>query len=118
MRAQKSIVLVTVDCLRWDHVGFMGYDRPTTPFLDSLAAASFVVPTAIIPGAPTYYSFPAILGSRHPLALGRDVLGLPPQESRLAFLLKPAGYAPAAIRLAHPYISSRLAYHQTSDEFP
>ena len=34
---QKSIVLVTVDCLRADHVGFMGYDRPTTPFLDLLA---------------------------------------------------------------------------------
>ena len=35
---QKSIVLVTVDCLRADHVGFMGYERPTTPFLDSLSA--------------------------------------------------------------------------------
>jgi glucan phosphoethanolaminetransferase (alkaline phosphatase superfamily) len=38
MGKQKSIVLVTVDCLRADHVGFMGYPRPVTPFLDALAA--------------------------------------------------------------------------------
>ncbi len=70
MRARKSIVLVTVDCLRADHAGFMGYEHPTTPFLDSLAGESFVFPLAIVAGAPTYYSFPAILASRYPLALG------------------------------------------------
>src|SRR5450631_3983319 len=96
MGTQKSIVLVTVDCLRADHVGFMGYDRPTTPFLDSLARESFVVPSAIVAGAPTYYSFPAILASRYPLALGRDLLGLAPGEPSLASVLKDAGYVTAA----------------------
>lgn len=33
----KDVVLVTVDCLRSDHVGCYGYDRPTTPNLDELA---------------------------------------------------------------------------------
>jgi arylsulfatase A-like enzyme len=117
MRAQKSIVLVTVDCLRADHVGFMGYERPTTPFLDSLAAASFVVPAAIVAGAPTYYSFPAILGSRYSLALGRDVLGLAPGESSLASVLKQAGYATAGISAANPYLSSQFGYDQGFDEF-
>jgi len=117
MRAQKSIVLVTVDCLRADHVGFMGYERPTTPFLDSLASDSFVVPAAIVAGAPTYYSFPAILGSRHSLALGRDVLGLAPGESSLATVLKQAGYATAAISAANPYLSSQFGYDQGFDEF-
>jgi arylsulfatase A-like enzyme len=117
MEAQKSIVLVTVDCLRADHVGFMGYERPTTPFLDSLAKASFVFPTAIVAGAPTYYSFPAILGSRHPLALGRDVLGLAPGESGLASVLKNVGYATAGFSAANPYISSQFGYHQGFDEF-
>jgi arylsulfatase A-like enzyme len=117
MPPQKSIVLVTVDCLRADHVGFMGYDRPTTPFLDSLAAASFVIPAAIVAGAPTYYSFPAILGSRHSLALGRDVLGLAPGESSLASVLKQAGYATAAINAANPYLSSQFGYDQGFEEF-
>src|SRR5579863_9589492 len=92
----KSIVLVTVDCLRADHVGFMGYRRPTTPFLDSLAGESIVVLNAIVAGAPTYYSLPAILASRYPLALGRDRLGLGPDEPTLASCLKQSRYATGA----------------------
>lgn len=80
MAEKKSVVLVTVDCLRADHCGFMGYPRPTTPFLNTLAAESLVFPTAIVAGAPTYYSLPAILASRYPLAWGREVLGLAVQE--------------------------------------
>ena len=78
MAAPQSLVLITVDCLRADHVGFLGYRRPTTPFLDSLSAESLVFRNAIAAGAPTYYSFPSIMASRHALALGRDVIGLAP----------------------------------------
>ncbi len=117
MTAPGSIVLVTVDCLRADHTGFMGYDRPTTPFLDSLAAESFVFPAAIVAGAPTYYSFPAILGGRAPLALGRDVLGVAPSEPTLASVVKKAGYATAAFSAANPYISARFGYDQGFDTF-
>src|SRR5580704_12189787 len=112
MRTKKSIVLVTVDCLRADHVGFMGYERPTSPFLDSLASESFVVPTAIVAGAPTYYSFPAILASRYPLALGRDVLGIAPHELTLATSLRGAGYTTAAFLAGNPYLSTRSGYDQ------
>ncbi|MGB6775902.1 MAG: sulfatase-like hydrolase/transferase, partial [Terriglobales bacterium] len=65
-KGKRSLVLVTVDCLRADHCGFYGYSRSTTPFLGSLATESFVVPQAIVAGAPTYYSFPSILASRMP----------------------------------------------------
>lgn len=117
MGKQKSLVLVTVDCLRADHAGFMGYHRPTTPFLDSLAGESFVFPAAIVAGAPTYYSFPAILASRYPLALGRDLLGLAPDEPSLASVLQQAGYATASFGAANPYISSRFGYAQGFDTF-
>lgn len=117
MATKKSILLVTVDCLRADHVGFMGYSRPTTPFLDSLAGTSFVIPTAIVAGAPTYYSIPAILASRFPLALGRDVLGLGPQEVTIASALKEAGYATAFFGAGNPYISSRFGYEHGFDVF-
>ena len=117
MADQKSIVLVTVDCLRADHVGFMGYERPTTPFLDSLACESLVFPAAIVAGAPTYYSLPAIMASRYPLAFGRDVLGLAPEEPTLASVLKRSGYATACFSAANPYISSRFGYEQGFDTF-
>jgi arylsulfatase A-like enzyme len=112
-----SLVLITVDCLRADHCGFYGYSRPTTPFLDSLAAESVVVPTAVIAGGPTYYSFPAILASRMPLALGRDVIGVAPGEDTLATSLHESGYATGAFTAANPYISARFGYDQGFDVF-
>ena len=117
MQRRPSLVLITVDCLRADHVGFMGYPRPTTPFLDTLANESVVVSTAIVAGAPTYYSFPAIFASRYPLDLGRDVVGLAPGENSLASALKNAGYATAAFSAGNPYLSARFGYDQGFDIF-
>jgi arylsulfatase A-like enzyme len=117
MAARKSVVLVTVDCLRADHCGFMGYQRPTTPFLDDLACESFVFPTAVVAGVPTYYSLPAILASRYPLAFGREVLGLPPEEKNLASTLRESGYATAFFGAANPYLSARFGYDFGFDTF-
>jgi arylsulfatase A-like enzyme len=117
IQGKRSLVLVTVDCLRADHCGLYGYSRPTTPFLDALASESFVVPAAIVAGAPTYYSFPAILASRMPLALGRDVVGLAPGESTLATALHESGYATGAFSAGNPYISPRFGYDQGFEVF-
>src|SRR6267154_1804568 len=117
MAARKSIVLVTVDCLRADHCGFMGYQRPTTPFLDGLATESFVFPTAIVAGVPTYYSFPAMLASRYPLAFGREVLGLAVEEKNLAYACKDNGYTTAFFGAGNPYLSARFGYNFGFDTF-
>ncbi|HEX6504204.1 MAG TPA: sulfatase [Terriglobales bacterium] len=117
MSTKPSLLFITVDCLRADHVGFMGYARPTTPFLDSLASESLVIPTAIVGGAPTYYSLPSILASRSPFNLGRDLIGLAPGEPTLASILGQAGYATAAFAGGNPYISPRFGYDQGFDHF-
>jgi arylsulfatase A-like enzyme len=83
--------------------------------LNSLAAESFVFPAAIVAGAPTYYSLPAILAARYPLAFGRDVLGLTPEEPSIASVLKQAGYATASFGGANPYLSSQFGYGQSFD---
>jgi arylsulfatase A-like enzyme len=114
---KRSLVLVTVDCLRADHVGFLGYSRPVTPNLDLLAENSLVFSNAIVAGVPTYFSFPAILASRHPLALGRDVFGIAPQEPTVATALHEAGYATAAFLAGNPYLSRRYGYEQGFDSF-
>lgn len=117
MAGSKSIILVTVDCLRADHCGFMGYQRPTTPFLDNLADESFVFPTAIVAGVPTYYSLPAVLASRYPLSLGRELLGLAVEEANLASACKENGYATAFFGAANPYLSARFGYNFGFDTF-
>lgn len=113
----RSLILVTVDCLRADHVGFAGYARPTTPFLDSLVGESIVFANAIAAGSPTYYSLPAILASRYPLTLGRDLLGVAPDETTIASALKESGFETAAFVAANPYVSARFGYQQGFDTF-
>jgi arylsulfatase A-like enzyme len=117
MANSNSLLLVTVDCLRADHVGFLGYERPTTSVLDSLAKESVVFRSAIVAGTPTYYSFPAILGSRFPLSLGRDVLGIPRQHATLATALRDQGFATAAFVAANPYLTPYFGYEQGFDVF-
>jgi arylsulfatase A-like enzyme len=117
MAGPRALVLITVDCLRADHTGFLGYGLPTTPFLNSLAEDSFVFSNAIVAGAPTYYSFPAIMGSRYPLALGRDVIGLAPDEPTIASALKESGYSTAAFLAGNPYLSRRFGYESGFDTF-
>src|ERR1700757_3246041 len=112
-----SLILITVDCLRADHVGFMGYHRPTTPFLASLASEAFVVPAAIVSGTPTFYSLPGIMASRYPLGLGRDVIGVAPGETTLASTLRDSGYTTGAFLAANPYLSARFGYDQGFDIF-
>lgn len=112
-----SLILVTIDCWRAYHAGFMGYGRPITPFLDSLASESFVFEKAVVAGAPTYYSLPAILGSRHALAQGRDLLGLAPEESTIASVLRESGFATAAFSAGNPYLSARFGYDRGFEVF-
>src|SRR5215831_18328349 len=114
---RRSLILITVDCLRADHVGFQGYARPVTPFLDSLSRNSAVVSNAIVAGAPTYFSFPAIMASRYPLTLGREAIGIAPGEPTIATVLKGSGYATAAFLAGNPNLSARYGYDQGFDEF-
>jgi arylsulfatase A-like enzyme len=94
----------------------MGYQRPTTPFLDGLAGESFVFPSAIVAGAPTYYSLPTLMASRYPLSLGREVLGLADEES-LASSFRENGYATAFLGAGNPYLSARFGYDFGFDTF-
>jgi arylsulfatase A-like enzyme len=115
--APESLLLVTVDCLRADHCGFLGCSRGATPFLDSLANQSFVFTNAIASGVPTYYSLPALIASRYPLALGRDVIGIAEEESTLASEFHERGFETAAFIAANPYICSAFGYDHGFDTF-
>ena len=70
----RNIVLVTIDSLRADHCGFMGYERNTTPTLDTMAADGLVFENAIAPGPRTPESMPAIFTGKYPSTLNA---GLP-----------------------------------------
>lgn len=49
----RNVVLLTYDSLRHDHCSFAGYERPTTPNLDELAAEGTVYENAVATAART-----------------------------------------------------------------
>ncbi len=61
----RSILLVTVDALRADHVGAYGYQRPTTPHLDRLAGSGVRFERAYAPTPHTSYSVTSLMTGKY-----------------------------------------------------
>ncbi|MCP4674874.1 MAG: sulfatase-like hydrolase/transferase [Deltaproteobacteria bacterium] len=60
-----SLVIITVDALRWD-TGYMGYERPITPNIDKLAARGAVFERAYALSSFTGRSLAPMLIGRYP----------------------------------------------------
>jgi arylsulfatase A-like enzyme len=61
---RPNVLLVLADALRRDHVGCFGYTRPTTPFLDTLAARGVVFDDALSQAPQTLNSTASMFTSR------------------------------------------------------
>jgi arylsulfatase A-like enzyme/tetratricopeptide (TPR) repeat protein len=104
-REAVDVILVTIDTLRADSVGFAGNRNVSTPVLDRLAAAGRVYTNAHAHNVVTLPSHTNILTGRYPFQHGvRDNSGftLPGSVPTLASLLKQAGYATGAFVGAYP----------------
>ena len=69
--ADLSIVLVTIDTLRWD-MGYAGYPRPISPNVDRLAARSVVYERAYALSSYTGKALPPMFIGRYPTETHRD----------------------------------------------
>ena len=96
--ANPNIILISVDTLRADHLGFYGYERDTSPRLDRLASESLIFESAFAPAPWTLPSHAAMLTGVHPYALGIDTQyrTLPEGIPTLAERLGEQGYETAA----------------------
>ena len=66
MELKKNIILITVDCLRADHLGCMGYNKNISPNIDALARNGILYTNAVANGCNTLYSVPSFLTSNLP----------------------------------------------------
>lgn len=72
----RRVVVLAIDTLRPDHLGFYGYERATSPELDALAADSTVFERAWAPAPRTRPSFRTATTGRYPLeAIGATNIG-------------------------------------------
>lgn len=104
----RDIVLVTVDSLRADHVGWHGYDRNTTPNLDKRAGNAEMFRAAFSHACSTRPSFPSIMTSSYALEYG-GFQRISSNRITIAELLKEAGYETAGFH-SNLYLSADFGY--------
>lgn len=64
-----KICIIVIDCLRSDHLGCYGYEKHTSPNIDSIAAKSVVCESAYAQSNWTYPSIYTMLTGRYPTVL-------------------------------------------------
>lgn len=102
--APHNVIIVVVDTLRADHVGILGYDRSTTPFIDSFASTGVVFERARSQAACTFPSVNSLLTSRYPGVFIRQPegqLGIPLGYTSIAEILRDRGYSTVAVSASH-----------------
>src|SRR2546428_3395567 len=118
-RPAPTLLLVTIDTLRADHVGVYGAANARTPTLDALAARGARFEHAQSPVPLTGPSHATILTGLYPPVHGvRDnvVFALDPSHKTLATRLKAQGYRTAAFVAAYP-VAAAFGFRQGFDAF-
>ncbi len=119
-----DVLLITLDTLRADALGFAGNRRAATPVLDRLAAAGRVFDDAHAHNVVTLPSHANILTGLYPYQHGvRENSGfvLPDTVPTLATLLRQAGWATAAFVGAYPLdhgFGLARGFDEYDDRFP
>lgn len=116
----NNVILITVDCLRADHVGCIterASQQGLTPCLDALAeGGTLVFRQAIAQGPMTGYSFPSMLSSTYP-SDHEGCLGSISRDRRLvAEMLKEHGISTAAFH-STPRLTEYWGFHRGFDTF-
>lgn len=112
----SNVVLVTVDCLRADHLPMYGYHRSTTPFLSELAADGVVFERAYAVGPGTSVSFPGIFTSTFPFDYG-GYNGLGKARTHVMSVLSAETAATTLGVHSNPYLSHHYGYDRGYDEY-
>lgn len=119
--APPSLVLVSIDTLRADHLGCYGHSRGTSPTLDALAAEAIRYADATTPAGWTFPAHVALLTGRHPYEIGLrgDPAVIPPVAKTLAERLHERGYQTAAFvdSAADGFVGSRWGFVRGFDVY-
>lgn len=116
---QPDVILITIDTLRADSVGYAGNTNVKTPFLDSLAMRGAVFSNAHAHNVVTLPSHVNILTGLYPWQHGvRDNAGfvLDPKFPTLASMLHDKGYATGAFVGAFP-LDARFGLNRGFDVY-
>jgi len=113
-----NVVMVVIDTMRADRVGWNGAQPSVTPFLDALAARGAVLPNTFAQAPETRPSVASLFTSRHPIQHKVEELRsvLPPGERTLAESLKDHGWATGGF-CANPSVLPNQGFAQGFERF-
>jgi len=114
MKDRKNIILLSIDALRADHVSYHGYERNTTPFLDSLHDDATTFSNAFSASSHTREAVPSLITGYKPHAFAGEGYRL--VRPSLADRLSDSDYSSAAFH-SNPYISRAYGYDSGFDTF-
>lgn len=128
-RAEKHppVIVVMLDTLRADHLGFYGYERDTSPNLDAFAHENVAFKYAFTAAPWTPASVATMLTGLYPSAHGfmppngheearLRLARLSPELATLPEILGEAGYATAAVS-SNPWIRAEFGFAQGFSTF-
>lgn len=121
MAHRKNVLLLTIDCFRYDRCGFNGHHRATTPTLDRLAGRSYVFDDAHATGPMTVESFPGIIAGLLSCECARvtdqvNWKAIPPDADTIATRLREVGYETSCL-LTNPFLTADQNYDLGFDRF-
>ncbi len=114
-----NVIIVMVDTLRADHMSLYGYDRNTTPFIDSFSADGVVFDWAWSQASCTFPSVNSLLTSRYPdifVAQGSANMGLLEGVPTVQGILRDRGYTTVAVS-ASPIVRATPTEYNPSGGF-
>lgn len=116
MENKPNIVLITIDSLRADFVGYQNQNENNTPFLDSFAKKSIIFTNAISPANPTFFTYCSIMTGTLPFTFG-SYLGIPNNDkiTTIAEVLKNNDYATYAFLADSPSLYLEYGYDKGFD---
>ena len=119
MRKNPNILLIVMDAVRADHLSCYGYKRPTTPFLEELAANGVVFDRAFAaaPWTPPSHAslFTGTYRSRHGVDVNEN-LNLSEDNVTLAQILASKDYRTFAI-LPDAHLQRQRGFHRGFHDF-
>jgi len=116
---RPNIVLIVVDTLRADHLGAYGYEYPTSPNIDRLAANGVLFTRASAPSSWTRPSIASLFTSRTPSEHGAVSFdrGLDSDLPTLAQELRQAGYRTLGVTGNFVHVNAETGLSRGFDEF-
>ena len=113
-----SLLLITIDTVRADHLGAYGYSRPTSPRMDALAREGTLFRNTFAPVPRTTQSVATILTGLYPKHhRARGLFSfVPPANTTLAEILKERGYSTRAV-VSNIFLQPGKGFEQGFDSY-